>query len=606
MRPNWPIWFAIPWLTLVGATAHPCKSLKGGYLMLSIRTTAFRAAGLRAVGGTFLALLPLAMTPASGAVFYVGSGTDCDTSTLDGAVGAAAFTIGEDDEIRITATLSNISRELRNFDPATIGAITIRGGYADCTGTPNASGYGALLGFGSDPVLEIVADGATSKVTLRDLIVSRFGTARAITVTGGDAQLFLEGTRIEFNDGGGTLTNGPVLVDIDRYSEIQNNDSFGSPGGGISCTGSRIVVAGDIVDNQTTSSGGGIFATAGCDVVVEAGARFLFNNAGWGGAVALSSTSDLSSGDDTHLAPPLFNLNAAESQGGAIYAIYSSDVTLQNAILQSNSAGQRGGALYVDNNSDLILYRGAEACPPPACAGLYNNELDGSPGFREGTAVYAGGGSSVGIFQTQIHGHREHDQRGHPVFATDTGTIINLESVTLHGNHAQSLLTARDGAEIVAAFMTAAANSYLVGATRFDSAGGAATGGSSVEIYSSIWTDHGDFTVDATSTIEVDCFLMETLEGTTDSSRAAFVDPLLVNPAAGDLRPQPDSPAVDYCDVSQYVPLVPDLDGQPRGWDVPTHPNFAGTYDLGAYERGLLLADGFESGATTGWAQTVP
>ena len=574
--------------------------------MSLISSRPFRLPGLEVGVAILLSLVSLAESPASGAIFYVGSGASCDTSTLDGAVGAAAFTIGEDDEIRVTSTLSNISRELRNFDPTTIGAITIRGGYADCSGTPNASGYGALLGFGSDPVLEIVADGATSKVTLRDMIISRFGVGRGVTVTGGDAQLFLEGTRIEFNDGGGISTNGPVLVDIDRFSEIQNNDSFGEPGGGISCTGSRIVVAGDIVDNHTTSSGGGIYADAGCDVVLEGGARFLFNTAGWGGAVALSSASDLGTGDDTHLAPPLLNLNSAVHQGGGIYAIYSSDVTLQNVVLQANSAGQRGGAIYVDNDSDLILYRGAERCPPPACTGLFNNELTGSPGFREGIAVYAGGGSSVGIFQTQIQGHLELDRRGHPLFATDAGTTMNLESVTLYGNHAQSLLTARDGAAIVAAFMTTASNTYYVAGVPTPSAGGVASGGSTIEIYSSIWTDHGDFSVDATSTIRADCFLTESLEGTSTSSRSFFLDPMLVNPAAGDLRPEPSSPAVDFCDTSLYTPLVRDLDHQVRGWDVPTKPNYVGPYDLGAYERGLLLADGFESGGTAEWSMTVP
>ena len=573
--------------------------------MFSITNTALRFPGPRAVG-TVLALLTLAATPASGAVFYVGSGADCDTSTLDGAVGAAAFTIGEDDEIRVTSALGNISRELRNFDPTTIGAITIRGGYADCSGTPNTSGYGVLLGSGSDPVLEIVADGATSRVTLRDMVISGLGDGRGVTVTGGDAQLFLEGTRVEYNDGGGIYTSGPVQVDIDRYSEVQNNDSFGDPGGGISCTGSRIVVAGDVVDNHTTSSGGGIYASAGCDVTLEPGARFLFNSAGWGGAVALSNASDMSTGDDTHLAPPLFNGNSAESQGGAIYAVHSSDVTLENTIIQGNSAGQRGGGLYVDNNSDLILYRGPETCPSPGCTVLSHNELDGSPGFKEGIAVFAGGGSTVGIFQTQIHGSREFDQRGHPIFATDAGTTINLESITLHGNHAQSLLTARHGASIIAAFVTTASNYYYVGGTPFDAAGGVASDGSRLEIYSSIWTDHGDFSVDATSIIRADCLLAESLEGMSTVGRAAFVDPMLINPAGGDLRPQPGSPAVDYCDTALYTPLVRDLEHRVRGWDVPTRPNYAGPYDLGAYERGLLLADGFESGGTTGWTMTVP
>jgi hypothetical protein len=54
------------------------------------------------------------------------------------------------------------------------------------------------------------------------------------------------------------------------------------------------------------------------------------------------------------------------------------------------------------------------------------------------------------------------------------------------------------------------------------------------------------------------------------------VDPLLVDPAAGDLRPRPESPARDQGIPSITLPSAHDIEGTPR-------PQGAG-HDIGAFE----------------------
>ena len=71
----------------------------------------------------------------------------------------------------------------------------------------------------------------------------------------------------------------------------------------------------------------------------------------------------------------------------------------------------------------------------------------------------------------------------------------------------------------------------------------------------------------------------------------------------------PTSPAVDYCDDSQYPPTTGDSEGEPRGYDHEDNANAVpgvpgGTFDLGADEVWWFFRDGFEGGDLTGWSQT--
>jgi hypothetical protein len=97
------------------------------------------------------------------------------------------------------------------------------------------------------------------------------------------------------------------------------------------------------------------------------------------------------------------------------------------------------------------------------------------------------------------------------------------------------------------------------------------------------------------------------LFGTIDADRAANrlwigdqgdPDPLFVAPLAGDFQLQSASPALDAGDAA-FLSV--------GAYDLRHAPRVAGlALDLGAYERGGLFGDGFESGGTAAWSATAP
>ena len=97
------------------------------------------------------------------------------------------------------------------------------------------------------------------------------------------------------------------------------------------------------------------------------------------------------------------------------------------------------------------------------------------------------------------------------------------------------------------------------------------------------------------------------LFGTIDADRAANrlwvgdqgdSDPLFVAPLAGGFELQAASPALDAGEAA-FLSVGP--------YDLRHAPRVAGlALDLGAYERGGLFGDGFESGGTAAWSAAVP
>jgi hypothetical protein len=111
------------------------------------------------------------------------------------------------------------------------------------------------------------------------------------------------------------------------------------------------------------------------------------------------------------------------------------------------------------------------------------------------------------------------------------------------------------------------------------------TGAGVIRIESSLFWDNGEDVAD-------------TVPSAVDASTMRGVDPLFVNAAAGDYHLGAGSPAVDF--GNRTLPSVGpyDLDHAPRVVGAQT--------DAGAFERGGLFADGFESGDRGDWSGAVP
>jgi hypothetical protein len=83
-------------------------------------------------------------------------------------------------------------------------------------------------------------------------------------------------------------------------------------------------------------------------------------------------------------------------------------------------------------------------------------------------------------------------------------------------------------------------------------------------------------------------------------------DPRLRNPAAGDYRLGPTSPAIDFCDTTHWASAAFDIEWQSRDLDHP-FPDRLGIRDLGADEyQVVVFRDGFESGDAAPWSSVSP
>jgi len=544
------------------------------------------------------------------AQYDVGTGSGCEAGTLAAALLGAAFS-AEDDVIRLSRTVSygNIAQELTNWDSAGSGALTIIGGWDSCTdATP--SGRTLVDGNGSDPVFEIIAHGGRqSNVTLANLEI--VGGGRGVMAHGmGTANVDLDNVYIRNNSGSGVRATTGAQVHIDLNSSIASNGSGTTFGGGIHCSdpGTDVFLAGVVYDNEASSSGGGVYAEASCQVHLQDGALIHFNQAAFGGGFYVQSGAEVDGGGTGPYGVIVRN-NTATTQGGGFWVNGTdSSVFLANTKVEDNSAGSVGGGVSVTNNGSFHLERfNWEQCAdPPRCATISDNTL--TAGF-DGSAVHVSTGGQFTMYQGFIEGNSGQDEAGFVLLAEDSGSDMLLEGVQLWDNRTVSMLAAEDGATILAAFVTAAGNDYLVsgGPNRFNSRGGQASGGAAIHLRSSILVDQRPFVAN-TGTITGDCLLLDTADGLSSfgGTDLTGADPMFLGPDSGNLRLSLTSPAVDACDATQYSPIDADYDVDPRGWDNPSKPNSFGPYDLGADEASPLFMDGFESGNTSAWSGSVP
>lgn len=545
--------------------------------------------------------------PAHGDAIYVGASEAlCGATSIPAALDLASATTA-DDEIRLTRTLAytGVQIQILEWDSDNTGDLVISGGWDDCLdGVPQ--GRTTLTGTGAGFLLGVMGTtGAPQalEVTLRDLELTG-----GVTGIGsiGETRLLVEGSRIHGNERGGIAAGGGRLeIDAATVVEENANDSLG---GGLACfeAGSRLVVAGTVRANAAENAGGGIGALDGCVVELRAGATIEHNSAERGGGMALGDGA-WAEGGGAGVLPVRIAHNIATLVGGGIYLVGPAPRSLLgNVQIDSNSA-EAGAGVYVAADVVLQLERfNFESCAnPDRCTTLSRNRTTAAGGL--GSAALVSDGAELRMMQGFIEENGGDGEASLLLAAYGTAAIV-LEGVQIWGNDTESIFSAVNGGNILAGFVTAAANRYWdeVSESFVDSAGASAVNASSIEIYTSILTDHEPFEATAGSTIVGDCLMVETEEGIEAEVSMVGVDPRFRNAAAGDLHLRFDSPAIDSCDTEVYTPLDIDFDLDPRGSDSPTRPNVLGPFDRGADESPLLFASGFEAGNLTGWSAAQP
>lgn len=556
-----------------------------------------------------------AAPPAWAAIYNVGPGgaaAGCEAATVEAALALAGATAA-DDEIRIVNTQTfTIASGLHIVDwqASSQGEVVLSGGWTDCT-TPTPSTTPTILRTTtSAPVLELRnGTGQRSIVELR-LLRLHDSTATGL-VAHGNIELALRSVTVRFNSVHGLRIEAGASVFLDSASAIREN-GFASfdQGGGIYCGGatSTMVIDGLIASNGS-AFGGGLFATDGCQVLLNPTARFLANHATFGGGARLTGGASLLA----TAGGALFDGNRADSRGGAIDASDpGTSVDLAGVTLQSNTANALGGALLVENEATAVLRADLVCEDRPLCpSSIVDNALDAGSFFGSAAAILDGG--ELTLLQTRVGGNRLPDalEKGSVLAVGGASSRLSTESVEIDGNlGARSVIDGSAGAEIRLAFTTVTGNLAAPPASTPSLGVWIVDTDTSAQIFTSIFHPVAGFlAADGAAFTTVDCLITDAMSGLPPGSLVVVADPLLVAPAGAPPRPAPGSPAIDFCDTAFYAPTVGDLDGRARGHDHPLNPDgqpgvAGGRQDAGAHELWELFADGFATGNTSRWSSS--
>jgi len=567
----------------------------------------------RRIGILVCTLLLLVAVPASleAAVFTVGSDGACSYSTITAAL-FASLAAGND-EIRIARnqTYSNVSLHLTDWSSATVGSLTLAGGYDNCAdATP--SGLTTLTGSLSAPVVKVdTSSQADSLVTLRDLMLNGSG-ALGVWADGG-AQVTLTHVTVQSNGGGGIGAFNGATILADTGSSIGPNS-----GSGVACLSGSHVELAATVDNNIATNGAGILAGTGCSLTVHAGGAITNNDASFGGGIHASggATVIVDGSDQATQFATQVSGNTATDQGGGIYASGAgTTVTIRNARVRVNQAGLEGGAIWADQGARVIVDRVSGRCyDPERCSDLSLNQVTQANLGVDGAVAWVESDADLEIYQTLVEGNSidVSAEWGSLFYAFGVGSTIKAEGLSFWNNQGpDALFSGSSNAEIHVGFVSASGNFFASGTLParpvFLSTNATATLNSSI-----FYPNSAAQAILGASLPEVDCLILSNTTGLPPSATfVSTVDPAFVDAANGNLALRSTSPAIDYCDTFLYSPLQSDLDLEARGYDAASNSNGTpgpngGTYDLGADELYLFWADGYEAGNTLAWSARLP
>ncbi|NCJ06171.1 hypothetical protein GS597_06495 [Synechococcales cyanobacterium C] len=548
-----------------------------------------------------------AVVPEGAQILRVGGDNACDYSRVQDAINDAR-SLPATDVIRIARNAEYTSQALQINDKSMI----LEGGYASCAASQPDPSNTILDGTGGSnrPVIRIRNED-NSQVMRVEL--------RRLTIQGGTTSTSRILRSASLLNGAGLNIRGRVQADLTntlvrnnatssrRASFPANNgggiyiDGEGSPGSFV-----RLNEGSFVLNNVTNNgrvrtaahgSGGGIYCQAGT-VILSARSGVHRNRTrgerpGNGGGVSLSSACTLNS------QASVINSNESGASGGGISAEGSTVFLLDTRILGNRARGVGGGISSI--NSELLMRRLDTPCaglPIHLCSRLENNHADGNGGaLHLSTRAEAG---RAELRQTTIAGNSS-GRLGSVALVSGSGTELLMEGVAVHGNHGSSrLFQLQDQSLTSLDWSTIAGNQNsndpplqvfrLLNVDRSPQ-------NTRLRVRGSIVWEPGATIANRTgrtftpSNCTIGHARLEDSGLSVGSQFYSRIDPRLRNLEDADLRLQPNSPAIDYCDDGEVglTPRFDDLFGNARGvrhnQSTITPPNpGSGDFDLGVHE----------------------
>lgn len=576
-------------------------------------TTATDGRTLRALAPILL-LIPM-FVAAQPQPIRVGAGSDCDHSTILGALFEAAGNPGSD-----TIHLAN-DQTYEEFVPIASDSIKLIGGFDSCS---DATANGTTEIFApSSPGRVLSTSGAETSYFLQlenlQLIGSGMVARGGVVEIEGDYEVTLSNVEVTeglANVGGGIYIDGSDGAELSTSSSeiafIHDNVAVRG-GGGLYCTGpatiefNRGAISGNTANGESDvieeNAGGGVALHNGCRMGTRAGGGFegIYGNTldsppvtgskGGGGVAALSGSTFHAAGTSTH--PAVISGNFSETRGGGVYADGAdTNVQLRNSWVNNNQAGSAGGGIYVSSSAGLVMLRHLddENCHNMhRCSRLHGNSvLEGRQ--EHGGAIAANSNAELRIVHTFI------EQNSAPTASVaivrSLSSLIFANVVVANNSGSDELIHIEhySGADIL--WSTLAYNalaSAVISIQRGTTAG-------SVDLRGSIVWQPAIELVDSdhNAARTGDCVMAADFTGFPELTRTTSGPPDFM--AADDLRLTPKGEGVDFCDDAS-TPIETDVLNLSRPVDHSSEDRY-GPYDLGAYEWreefGFLFRDRFE------------
>ncbi|MCB1583107.1 MAG: hypothetical protein KDI92_08585 [Xanthomonadales bacterium] len=439
------------------------------------------------------------------------------------------------------------------------------------------------------------------------------------------ATLLLDSTSIQNNNAGvgaGIAASQGAVITMDR-GNIRNNNASGS-GGGVSLSSqSRLITLDALIgsndstlygggiycsssflhmdltsrlNNNQSQSGGGLFATSNCNVLIESGTTSIRPNNGIGikanyaefagGGMYIENSLAVLKGTPDNYVNIYGNWtdeNNINAHGGAVYARGSGTVvTIINGSITGNDS-EFGSAIVSSNGAKVKIHRTTGSCfANEECSLIFENQSNNGTIFTEDCGT-------IDVFQTTIRANISTLASVAHLKGNNTDSCVNtMEGNIIFNNkdefdESDSLFFLDNKVTLDFAFNTLTDNlsSSIFFMSNTDSSNQILKVNSSI-----LWNSPSPLFLEIanTNSYSGNCFIVHDDQNLPAGFGALtpVVNPGFINAANNDYLIDFDSAGIDMCDTSLYQPKHHDIMSVPRGYQY-TVPQL-GYFDMGAYE----------------------